>query len=76
MGREGGHEGCPLPGLFLNGVVELVADFAEQVLGDADRLQRLGASGVALVGDGKQTLKLTHEGLPCLVEFGLRAERG
>ena len=45
---------CPRAGgrcLFLNGFVELVADFSKQVLGDADGLKRLGAVGVAHVGD-------------------------
>ncbi len=68
--------GPPLLGLFVRGGFELVADFAEQVLGDADRLKRLGAAGTLPVGERQHALKLLHEGLPCLVEFGLRAECG
>jgi len=70
MGRKGGHGGSPLPVLLLNGFVELVADFSAQVLGDADRLQRLGAVGAPLVGDVKQTLKLPHDGCRVLWNSG------
>ena len=36
-------------GLLLNGVVELVAGFSKQMLGDADRLKRFGAVGERLM---------------------------
>ncbi|MDD4172788.1 MAG: hypothetical protein WC328_01510 [Kiritimatiellia bacterium] len=61
-------------GLLLNGFVELVADFAEQVLGDADGFLAFRPLGVVEVGEGVDPVELAHEGFPCGVETGVTFE--